>query len=286
MTHDDMPVTAANTLSKDYNFTPEHFELVRDELYQFAGIVLADHKINMVYNRLIRRIRALSLNNFDDYFCYLRETPAEHPLFINSLTTNLTAFFREKHHFDFIEQTILPELAAAGQRRIRAWSAGCSMGEEPYSLAITLLNSAVDLSSCDLKILATDIDSNVLDSARSGIYPLERIESLPISQPQRWFLKGTGANRGQVRIRPELQRLVTFNHLNLMHDWPMKGPFDFIFCRNVMIYFDKQHQEKLLNRMADLLKPGGYLFVGHSESLARQQQRFRLIGNTIYQKER
>lgn len=286
MTQDEMPLTATDALNQDYNFTQEHFELVRNEVYQYAGIVLADHKINMVYNRLIRRIRALPLNNFDDYFSYLSETPAEHPLFINSLTTNLTAFFREKHHFNFVDQTVLPELAAAGSRRIRAWSAGCSMGEEPYSLAMTLLNSAVDLSSWDLKILATDIDSNVLNCARNGIYPLERIESLPISPPHKWFLKGTGPNKEQVRVRPELQRMVTFNQLNLMHDWPMKGPLDFIFCRNVMIYFDKGHQEKLLNRMADLLKPGGYLFVGHSESLARQQQRFRLIGNTIYQKER
>jgi len=269
---------------REFIFTSEHFVRVRDELYDYAGIVLADHKQDMVYNRLVRRLRDLNLVSFDDYLNSLTRDSAEFTNFINAMTTNLTSFFREKHHFDFINETILPNLSKQGNRRLRVWSAGCSLGEEPYSIAMTLLDSNTDLSSWDIRLLATDIDSAVLNRAALGEYGLERIESLPKATQRKWFLKGVGEKKGQVKVQKALKSMITYNHLNLMHEWPMKGPFDFIFCRNVMIYFDTKTQEDLLERMADLIKPGGYLFVGHSEALARYGNRFRLMGKTIYQK--
>lgn len=269
---------------REFTFTRQHFVKVRDELYDYAGIVLADHKQDMAYNRLVRRLRELKLDSFDAYLKYLDETPAEFTQFINALTTNLTAFFRERHHFDFLRNTIIPEIQTSGQRRLRGWSAGCSLGEEPYSLAMTILEAGVDPMAWDVRLLATDIDSKVLNSAQSGVYAQERVATLPKGQIRRWFLKGKGERAGQIKVRPELQAMVAFKHLNLMQDWPMQGPLDFIFCRNVMIYFDQDTQARLLNRMASLLKPEGYLFVGHSEALARHAANFSLVGKTIYRK--
>ncbi|WP_286239175.1 CheR family methyltransferase [Neptuniibacter halophilus] len=269
---------------REFVFSRADFIRVRDELYDYAGIVLADHKQDMAYNRLVRRLRELKLNSFAEYFEHLDKNPAEFSQFINALTTNLTAFFRERHHFEFIRDTILPEIKASGQRRLRGWSAGCSLGEEPYSLAITLCEAGVDTTNWDVRLLATDIDSKVLGSAQAGIYAHDRLKALPQAQIRRWFMKGKGKNQGQVKVRPELQKMLTFKYLNLMQDWPMQGPLDFIFCRNVMIYFDQNTQTNLLERMAQLLKPNGYLFVGHSESLARQAKMFELVGKTIYRK--
>lgn len=272
------------TREREFTFTLEHFGKAKQELYDYAGIALADHKQDMVYNRLVRRLRELGLDSFDEYFRFLDTSPAEFTQFINALTTNLTAFFREKHHFDFVKERIIPEYISKRNHRLRIWSAGCSLGEESYSLAIALLEAGVDPDSWDAKILATDIDSKVLASATTGVYEQSRVKALPKATVHRWFLKGKNQNDGRVKVRPELQSLVSFKHLNLMDEWPMKGPFDFIFCRNVMIYFDQATQINLLNRMADLLCPGGYLFVGHSEALARHQSRFELMGKTIYRK--
>ncbi len=269
---------------REFDFTTKHFATVRDELYDYAGIVLADHKQDMAYNRLVRLLRDLKLNSFDDYLAFLDQNPAEFTQFINALTTNLTAFYREKHHFDFIRDHIIPEIVNSGERRIRGWSAGCSLGEEPYSLAMTLLDAGVDPLRWDLRLLATDIDSKVLQSAQSGVYAYERVKTLPKSLLSRWFLKGKGKRDGHVKVRSELQDMITFKYLNLMQDWPVQGPLDFIFCRNVMIYFDQDTQARLLQRMAALLKPNGYLFVGHSEALARHASSFQLVGKTIYRK--
>lgn len=273
-----------STRSREFNFTRAHFVKVRDELYDYAGIVLADHKQDMAYNRLVRRLRELKLSNFDDYFEQLDNNPVEFSQFINALTTNLTAFFREKHHFEFIKNTIIPEIEQARTHRVRGWSAGCSLGEEPYSLAMTLLESGIDPTSWDIRLLATDIDSKVLNSAKLGIYAEDRVKNLPKAQLKRWFLKGKGSQKGFVKVKPELQNLLRFNYLNLMQDWPIEGPLDFIFCRNVMIYFDQNTQARLLDRMHSLLKPNGYLFVGHSEALARHASNFELVGKTIYRK--
>ncbi len=275
----------AGLIGREFVFLDQDFERVREKLYAHAGIALSDYKKDMVYNRLVRRIRALSLNSFAQYFSYLERNTAEFSLFINSLTTNLTAFFRESHHFEFLENVVLPEIDVSKAQRLRIWSAGCSMGEEPYSLAMTCLSSAVDVSHWDIKILATDIDSAVLHTAKTGVYALDRIDTMPQEFKTRFFRKGRGAHAGKVLVAEELRQIITFKELNLMHSWPMTGPLDVIFCRNVMIYFDKATQAILLERMADLLKPGGFLFVGHSESPFRLTARFKLIGNTIYQKD-
>jgi len=269
---------------REFDFSTEHFSWVRTELYDYAGIVLADHKKDMVYNRLVPRLRELKIDNFDEYLRCIDSSPAEFSLFVNAMTTNLTSFFRERHHFDFIKQSIIPKLSEQGIRRLRIWSAGCSLGEEPYSMAMTLLDSTTDLSSWDVRILATDIDSKVLGIAASGAYSIDRTNKLPKTLLRKWFMKGTGLQAGKVKVSKLLQRMIVFKHLNLMEEWPMEGPFNFIFCRNVMIYFDKETQIRLLDRMADILQPGGYLFVGHSESLARHDSSFKLIGRTIYQK--
>ncbi|WP_420600533.1 CheR family methyltransferase [Neptuniibacter sp.] len=269
---------------REFSFTQKHFDKVRVELYDYAGIVLADSKLDMAYNRLVRRLRELRINSFDEYFSYLEREPLEFTQFVNALTTNLTAFFRERHHFDFVSTEIVKDLKSRNIHKLRAWSAGCSLGEEPYSLAMTLREAGVTPSSWDAKILATDIDSKVLASAQDGVYTMDRVKALDPSVLRRWFLKGKGKNEGMVKVKPELRELLTFGHLNLMSDWPIDGPLDFIFCRNVMIYFDQPTQLKLLNKMADLLKPDGYLFVGHSEALARHASRFELVGKTIYRK--
>ena len=269
---------------REFCFTQKHFIKVRDELYDYAGIVLADHKMDMAYNRLVRRLRELKLESFDAYLSFLDSNPAEFTQFINALTTNLTAFYRERHHFDFVREQIIPEIEAAGRTRIRGWSAGCSLGEEPYSLAMTILDAGIDPSQWDVRLLATDIDSKVLSSAKSGVYAADRIKTLPPELVKRWFLKGKNKNAGYVKVRKDLQDMLSFNYLNLMADWPVNGPLDFIFCRNVMIYFDQQTQAKLLGRMSAILKPNGYLFVGHSEALARHDSNFKLVGKTIYRK--
>jgi chemotaxis protein methyltransferase CheR len=269
---------------REFAFKKEHFLRVKDKLYNYAGIVLADHKQDMVYNRLVKRLRELKYDCFDDYLQYLDSEPAEFTQFINTMTTNLTSFFRERHHFEFLDEIILPDIAQQEVGKLRIWSAGCSFGEETYSIAMTLLDSAVDVSSWDVRLLATDIDSKVLTSATEGVYEQERVEFLSHAQLHNWFLKGVGDQSGQVKVRQVLQDMITFRYLNLMEEWPMTGPFDLIFCRNVMIYFDSEAKEKLLDRMADLLKPDGYLFIGHSEAMPRHGKRYRLIGKTIYQK--
>ena len=269
---------------REFNFTRKQFVWVRDKLYEHCGIVLSDHKESMVYNRLVRRVRDLKLDGFDSYLSYLESHPAEFNQFVNALTTNLTAFFREAHHFDFVRDHVVPQIRQSGRRNVRCWSAGCSLGEETYSLAITLAESFANMPSMDWRIHATDIDSDVLAHGSSGVYMRERLNAVPERQLHRWFLKGSGAQAGKVKIKPELRRHIDFQQVNLMADWPIDGPLDFIFCRNVMIYFDQQTQARLLGRMAELLRPNAYLFIGHSESINKLTDRFRLVGKTIYQK--
>lgn len=269
---------------REFDFTRKQFVWVRDKLYEHCGIVLSDHKESMAYNRLVRRVRDLKLDGFEAYLSYLDSHPAEFNQFINALTTNLTAFFREAHHFDYVRDTIVPQIRQSGRRTTRCWSAGCSLGEETYSLAMTLAESFANMPSMDWRIYATDIDSDVLAHGSSGIYMRERLNAVPDRQLHRWFLKGSGSQAGKVKIKPELRRHIDFQQVNLMADWPIDGPLDFIFCRNVMIYFDQQTQARLLSRMAELLRPDAYLFIGHSESINKLTDRFRLVGKTIYQK--
>lgn len=274
--------------SGEFEFSDQDFQRVRRIINEVAGISLADSKRELVYSRLARRLRQCGLQRFEDY-CNLLETgenEAELREFINALTTNLTAFFREVHHFDFLAADLLPALVRAnnlGKRRIRIWSAGCSTGEEPYSIAM-VLRETLPMTGWDVKILATDLDSNVLATAERGVYECSRVKELSEARLRRWFQKGRNAQEGWVRAAPALRDLITFRQLNLMDDWPMRGPFDLIFCRNVVIYFDKPTQRVLFERFADLLVEQGHLFVGHSESLFKVTERFAPLGKTIYRK--
>ncbi|GMR08591.1 MAG: protein-glutamate O-methyltransferase [Gammaproteobacteria bacterium] len=273
------------TKEREFRFTDHDFQSIQAMVGRHTGIKLSEAKRDMVYSRLSRRLRALKITNFKDYCEMLEEDTGEELVqFTNAITTNLTSFFRENHHFEYLRNTLLPDLIIrnSSSRRIRIWSAGCSTGEEPYSLAMTIKESVPNADAWDIKILATDLDSNVLASAREGTYALERIEGIDERRRRRWFLKNKNNGSGVTRVIPELQKMITFKQLNLMHEWPMKGPFDIIFCRNVVIYFDKPTQKILFGRYADLMGKDGHLFVGHSETLYRVSDNFDLIGSTIY----
>lgn len=273
-------------LGREFDFTPRDFGKLQKLVSTHTGIVLNEAKHNMVYGRLARRLRALELDSFASYLAVIESDEGELVNFINAVTTNLTAFFREKHHFEYLKSTVFPHLMKqnAASRRIRIWSAGCSTGEEPYSLAITVREFFPESSGWDVKILASDLDTNVISHAQRGVYGIDRVKDIPRQQLSRWFVKGTGKNEGMVRVRRELSDIITFKPVNLLQPWPFKGPFDIIFCRNVVIYFDAPTKIQLFGRYADILMPNGHLFIGHSESLFKISDRFNLIGNTIYQK--
>ncbi|HEC18644.1 MAG TPA: protein-glutamate O-methyltransferase CheR [Gammaproteobacteria bacterium] len=276
---------------REFRFTGADFRFIRDLVGERTGIVLSDNKRDLVYGRLSRRLRQLGLSRFRDYCDLLQDGNDEEMVnFVNAITTNLTSFFRENHHFEFLAKDLLPNLlqkkvATNAPRRLRIWSAGCSTGEEPYSIAMVLKEVLGDDGNWDARILATDLDTRVLAKASSGIYEQERVEGLSKPRLRRWVKKGSGKNAGMVRMSPELRELITFKQLNLMDEWPMKGPFDFIFCRNVVIYFNKPTQQQLFDRYADLLDEQGHIFLGHSETMFQKTDRYKLIGKTIYQKE-
>lgn len=263
------------------------FDFIRHVVSENAGIVLGPNKRHLVQGRVARRMRELGLTSYEAYCQHVRESgPEELVGLINALTTNVTSFFRENHHFDALASTMLPEAMArnATSRRIRIWSAGCSTGEEAYCIAMVAAEVMPLTPRWDLKILATDIDSNVIAEAERGVYPLERVTTIPEPRLRRFFRRGLGAEAGNVRVRHEVAQLVTFRPLNLMHEWPMRGPFDVIFCRNVMIYFDQQTRERLVERFAQILAPGGYLCIGHSESIHGISMPFKSVGKTIYKR--
>ncbi len=260
-----------------------HFEKISQIVYQSAGINLHPGKEELVKARLAKRLRALGLKSFDAYMRYLKHDHSEGELvaMVEAMTTNKTSFFREPKHFDYLRQQIVPGLK---NRKVRIWCAGSSSGEEPYSAAI-LLNEAIQgLALWDISILATDLSSRMLAYARKGIYDANSLRDVPPLLISKYFhcIETNPPRRYQV-IEP-LRRQVHFARLNLMGEWPMAGPFDVIFCRNVMIYFDKPTQEQLVNRFWNLLKPGGHLFVGHSESLAGSPHEFRYVQPAIYVK--
>ncbi|MBK5929770.1 chemotaxis protein CheR [Halochromatium salexigens] len=267
------------SVDRDLELTDADFRRIRELIHQRAGIVLAEHKREMVYSRLAKRLRHYGLTRFSDYLARLERRPdaKEWEAFTNALTTNLTAFFREAHHF--------PQLAKHVQDRagaVRVWCAAASTGEEPYSIAITL-SETLGPRAADAKVLATDIDTEALAKARAGIYPIEQVHKMDEARIKRYFQRGTGGQVGLARVRPELRHMVEFEVLNLLAPgWSIKGPFDAIFCRNTMIYFDKSTQARILERFAPLLKPDGLLFAGHSENFSYISQAFRLRGQTIY----
>jgi chemotaxis protein methyltransferase CheR len=274
---------------KAFQLSSADFNFLCQFVYDIAGIVLNDSKREMVYRRLTRIVRERKFPSFTAYCQLLKSDPdKEKDYFINAITTNLTSFFREQHHFDYMTQHEIPKLiknSLTQHKRLRIWSSASSTGEEPYSIAITVLEAMKDqLEQWDAKILATDIDSNVLAAGKSGVYDERRIEDIPKKFKEKYFHKGLGDNESKVRVDKQLQKLITFKQLNLLHDWPMKGPFDIIFCRNVIIYFDKETQQKLFARYYEMLAPGGLLILGHSENLGQYQDHFESVGRTIFRK--
>jgi chemotaxis protein methyltransferase CheR len=268
---------------REYQFSEDTFQRVRRMVHAELGISLADSKRELVYRRLSRRLRALKLSDFETYLMLIeRRDPEELQNFCNALTTNLTSFFREPDHFQFLENRLLPAIEHnnAGTRRIRIWSAGCSSGEEAYSAAMVALEALGHLRGWSIRILATDIDSNVLEQARRGIYSGEALEKVDAARLVRWFHR-VGRSR-QYRICPEVRQLIAFRRLNLIDYWPMAGPFDVILCRNVIIYFDRQTQRNVIERMARLQRPDDHLILGYSESLLDVSTRYRLIGHSIH----
>jgi chemotaxis protein methyltransferase CheR len=267
----------------------DEFQFLRDFVYRYCGIALSEQKRQLVQGRLLRRLRGLGLADFRSYCDLLRHDPdGELGDLASAISTNVTAFFRESHHYDLVEQELLPAWLADKREsgeRLRLWSAGCSTGEEPYALAMVLAEALErSRSQVDAKILATDLSPQALGQARQGVYALDRLEGVSEERRRRWFLRGEGSNEGLASVHPRLRELVSVLPLNLLHDWPMKGPFDAIFCRNVVIYFDQPTKRRLFQRYADLLAPGGYLFLGHSESMHGLSDAFELVGRTTYRK--
>jgi chemotaxis protein methyltransferase CheR len=278
---DAAPGFSASEASREFAFTSADFETVRDLIYRRAGITLSPVKRDMVYSRLARRLRVLGLVSFSDYLDFLKsgQDESEWEAFTNALTTNLTSFFREAHHFPLLAE----HLAQRRGRPLSIWCCASSTGEEPYSIAITVAET-FGTADVPVKIIASDLDTNVLEKARAAVYPLERIEKLSSERVRRFFMRGTGAQEGHVRVRPEIARMVTFEQVNLLKDpLPVKGPFDAVFCRNVMIYFDKPTQADVVRRLARVMKPDALMFVGHSESLFHVADTLKLRGKTVYQ---
>ena len=266
--------------AKEFEFTTTDFDRVRTIIHERAGIALTLGKQAMVYNRLARRLRASGYTSFSPYLDMVESGRhvGEMEAFTNALTTNLTSFFREAHHFP-----ILADLARRAKDKFSVWTAASSTGEEAYSIAMTLCE-VFDTLTPPVQILATDIDTNVLATARNGVYPIGKLDKLIAERRRKFFQKGKGPQDGMVRVRHELRQLVTFKPLNLMGaGWGIQGPFDAIFCRNVMIYFDRPTQGKIVARFAPLMKPDGLLFAGHSENFRYASTAFRLRGKTVYE---
>lgn len=275
-------------MADQFTFTTEDFTCLSQLAYELTGINLEERKKPLLYNRLVKRLRELNLADFNAYCQLLKlNNSEEQRYFIDAITTNITAFFREPHHFDYLKNDFLPQLMAAKKfsKTLRIWCAGCSTGEEPYSVAITLSEALPTIQDWDIKILASDLNLDALDIAHAGIYPQESIANIELACKKRWFLKGTGNKTGLVLVKPQIRNLITFKQFNLIGEWPKLPAFDIIFCRNVVIYFNKETQRILFDRLANALKPNGILIIGHAESLFKISQRFNLIGNTIYRKQ-
>lgn len=269
-------------------YANEDFECIRRLMATTSGINLSIAKRELVYSRLAKRIRQLGLDSFGEYCALIEKDSIELGHCVNAMTTNVTSFFREVHHFDFLRKVVFPEriasLADSSPNTIRVWSAGCSSGEEPYSIAICAQEFFAGDPLWKIEIDATDLDSTVLERAGRGIYREKDVRHMEPDRLHRWFHKGTDSNQGQVRIMPAIRDLVTFATLNLKDQWPERPCYDVIFCRNVMIYFDIELKKQLIEGFFNMLKPGGYLFVGHSESLFGLSGNFEIAGKTIHKK--
>lgn len=267
--------------ASEFVWTAADFERIQSLIYQRAGINLHDGKHAMVYSRLSRRLRETGHASFHDYLGWLQNHDGpEWQEFVNALTTNLTSFFREHHHFEILAKYLKTRSVTGGWR---IWCNAASTGEEPYSIAMTVMESLQARTA--FQLVASDIDSKVLASAEKGVYRLESLKNVGEERLQRFFLRGTGANEGMVRVKPELRQAVQFVNVNLIKDgWPFQEPFDVVFCRNVMIYFDGATQRQVLQRIHRTMKPGGLLFAGHSENFSDSRDLFVLRGKTVYER--
>lgn len=271
---------------REFVFRSEDFRQIAAMLHADSGIFLSEQKESLVYSRLVKRLRALGLSSFKDYCALIADASGvdERQKMLAALTTNVTRFFREPHHFQHLKEVVLPPLLQAAKRggRVRIWSAGCSKGQEPYSIAMTILSLMPDAAGYDIKILATDIDPNVLQEGRDGVYEKSELDDMPKSERSRFFTMANG-DPSSWSVSDEMRRLVSFKELNLISQWPIKGPFDVIFCRNVVIYFNEETQAKIWTRYAALLAPGALLCIGHSERLSGPaMSRFKPTGTTMY----
>lgn len=274
----------------EVHLSDKDFNRFRKLIFELAGITLSEHKRALVYSRLAKRLRANGLESYSDYYELVRQADPESQEiveFINAITTNKSSFFREPHHFDFLREEIFPEyldeLGSGRRKAIRIWSAGCSAGQEPYTLAMTLFEYFGAGSSVEFDIQATDIDTNVLTRARQGVYNEEQIEDIPDYLLRKYFLKGKGERAGLAKAGKELQSIIRFDRLNLFEPaWPFKEKLDIIFCRNVIIYFSRDTQRQLISRMTHHLKPGGYLMLGHSESLHGYDSGLQHVRKNVY----
>ncbi len=277
---DDDAVAGPLTQGREFAWTTADFSRVQALIYQRAGISLHDGKHAMVYSRLSRRLRETGHTSFNEYLSWLEKHDGpEWQEFVNALTTNLTAFFREQHHFEILAT----HLRGKPSQPWRVWCNASSTGEEPYSIVITALESLG--ASANFKLTASDIDSRVLAKAAEGVYRLDAAKGLSQERLQRFFLRGKGSNEGMIRAKPELRKAIEFMSVNLIRDdWPFREPFDVVFCRNVMIYFDAPTQRRVLERIHRVLKPGGMLFVGHAENFSESRDLFTLRGKTVYER--
>lgn len=272
---------------REFAFTDRDFRFLAKLVQERTGIQMRDEKREMLYGRLVKRLRALGIPDFSGYCNFVQSDAGEQEMaeLVNAVTTNLTRFFREQHHFDHLRDHALPDVMARHDlehsNRLRVWSAGCSSGQEPYCIAMVMAAHIANLSRWNARILATDLDTSMVARGQRGLYPLHQLNEIPDPYRRR-FVRPTGD--GHIAMSEALQQLIAFKSLNLLHHWPMKGPFDIIFCRNVVIYFDKPTQRELFDRFADILAPGGWLYIGHSESLFKVSDRFRLEGKTVYRR--
>ncbi len=263
--------------NKEFTYNQNDFNEVRKRLYKLSGINLSDSKDSLVYSRLARRLRALKIKTFSEYLAYLDNNANETEFFVNALTTNLTSFYRESHHFD-----ILAEYLVSNRRPLKIWCAASSTGEEPYSIAMTVVETLGSFN-VPVQIIASDIDSHVLKTASEGIYPIKMVESFTHSRRKQFFHKGKGRNEGKVRVVPELRKMISFKKINLTdRQWGLSNDLDVIFCRNVMIYFDKPTQLTIVEKMVNLMNSEGLYFAGHSENFSHVANFLKPLGKTVY----
>jgi chemotaxis protein methyltransferase CheR len=273
---------------REFEFSDKDFRALADLIMERTGIVIADHKKHMVYSRIARRLRVLGFKAFSQYVVYISGDGGEEEMadFMNAVTTNLTRFFREPHHFDHLRDHVLKPLALnpPANRRVRLWSAGCSSGMEVYSMAMMVAETIPNFEQWDIKLLATDIDTNMLNKGREGIYRKEDVEPVPAEFRKHYLTRYGGAGAEEVQVVEKLRHLVSFKTMNFIEPWPVKGLFDAVFCRNVVIYFNKETQAGVFEKFANVMKPESWLYIGHSENLHGITTRFELQGKTVYRR--